>query len=250
MNHSMNISKTGIHAQQRALSLISNNIANATTQGFKAKNIKYHSLLTNDITADDRLMTDNFKISTGVRSQQSGMNVARGSIYEGLNPFDLAIKDDGFFGVQNAAGDFYLTKDGSFFVDDRGQLVNSNGDFLVVNGQAPFVVEDPENFLVGNDGTLSGLVNGERNNLGSISIYQPNNIQTLRAEANNYYSVPEDELTIIENRNNIYVSALEMSNVDLALEFTDMIVAQRAYALNIKVAQATDEIKTLTNQFS
>lgn len=250
MNSSMNISKTGIQAQQRALSLISNNIANASTQGFKAKNVNFNSLLTNDITEDNRFLANDFNISAGVRSQQSGMNVVSGSVYEGANPFDLAIKGDGFFGVQNSAGDFYLTKDGSFFVDNSGQLVNSNGDFLVVDGQVPLIVENPESFLIGSDGALGGLVNGEMTDLGSISIFLPNNIQTLRSEANNYYSAPEDELTIIENTNNIQVSALEMSNVDLALEFTDMIVAQRAYALNIKVAQATDEIKTITNQFS
>lgn len=246
----MNISKTGMQGQQRALSLISNNIANASTQGFKAKNVKFNSLLTNDITEENRFLAEEFNISTGVRSQQSGMNVAPGSFYDGANPFDLAIKDDGFFGVQNAAGDFYLTKDGSFFVDGSGQLVNSNGDFLVVDEQVPLIIDNPESLSIGSDGTLTSFINGEMTNLGSISIYQPNNIQTLRSEANNYYSVPEGEYTAIANGNSIQVSYLEMSNVDLALEFTDMIVAQRAYALNVKVAQTTDEIKTITNQFS
>lgn len=250
MNSSMNISKTGMQAQQRALSLISNNIANASTQGFKAKNVNFNSLLSNDITEDNRFLAENFTISTGVRSQQSGMHVANGSFAEGANSFDLALNGDGFFGVQNMAGDFYLTRDGSFFVDNNGQFVNSNGDFLVGDGQVPIVIENPESLSIGSDGSLTGLVDGETVDLGSIPIYLPDNIQTLRSEGNNYYSAPADQLTIVENPDNIQVSFLEMSNVDLALEFTDMIVAQRAYALNVKVAQTTDEIKTITNQFS
>lgn len=247
----MNINKTGIQAQQRALKLISNNIANASTQGYKAKNVNYQSLITNDITETNRLLlADEIPLPTGVRSQQSGMHVAGGSLHQGSGPFDLAVKGDGFFGIQNAAGDFYLTKDGSFSIDGSGQLVNGNGDFLVVNGQAPIVVENPQDLSITAGGTLIGLSNGQMTDLGTISIYLPNNIQNLRAEANNYYSLPEGDWTMVGNGNNIDVSYLEMSNVDLAKEFTDMIVTQRAYALNVKVAQTTDEIKTLTNQFS
>lgn len=247
----MNISKTGIQAQQKALRLISNNIANASTQGYKAKNMNYQSLISNEITETDRLLlTEDITLPTGVRSQQSGMHIANGSLHQGSSFFDLAVKGDGFFGVQNAAGDFYLTKDGSFSIDGSGQLVNGNGDFLVVNGQAPIVVENPQDLSITAGGTLIGLSNGQMTDLGTISIYLPNNIQNLRAEANNYYSLPEGDWTMGGNGNNIDVSYLEMSNVDLAKEFTDMIVTQRAYALNVKVAQTTDEIKTLTNQFS
>lgn len=239
-----------MHSQQRALNIISNNIANASTQGFKAKNVKFQTLLSNDITEDRRLLTNDLKISAGALSQQGAMNVDNGTIITGAGGFDLSLKEDGFFGIQNGAGDFYLTRDGSFFVDDSGQLVNSNGDFLVVNGQAPFIVENPEAFSVKSDGSIAGLVNGEMVNLGSIPVYLPNNIQNLRAEGNNYYSVPEGQLAIIENDDSIQVGYLEMSNVDLAKEITNMIVAQRAYSLNVKVAQTTDEIQTMTNQFS
>lgn len=250
MNSSMNISNSGIHAQQRALSLISNNIANVSTPGFKAKNVNFQSLLTNDVTGANRLLNDDFTIPAGVRSQQSGMNVANGSLQTGANPFDLAISGDGFFGVENSAGDFYLTRDGSFTVDGTGQLVNGNGDFLVVDGQAPFIIENPQETSITADGTIIGLTNGEMTDLGSIPIYLPNNIQNLEAAGNNYYTVPEDELTIMENVGKIEVGYNELSNVDLATEFTDMIVAQRAYSLNVKVAQTTDEIATMTNQFS
>lgn len=246
----MNISKTGMHSQQRALSLIANNIANMNTQGFKAKNVNFQSLLSNDITEDSRLSTNDITISAGARSQQGGMNVQNGAIFAGAGGFDLSLKEDGFFGIQNSAGDFYLTRDGSFTVDHLGQLVNSNGDFLVVNGEAPFVVENPAEFSIKADGTITGLVNGEMTNLGSIPVYLPNNIQNLRAEGNNYYSVPAGELAITANAANIQVGYLEMSNVDIAKEITNMIVAQRAYSLNVKVAQTTDEIKTMTNHFS
>lgn len=246
----MNISKSGVKAQQRALDIISNNIANVSTQGFKARNVNFRALIRNDATADNALLTNDFTLSAGVKSQQGDMSVDQGSIYNGEQAFDLSLTEEGFFGIQNAAGDLFLTRDGSFMLDNMGQLVNSNGDYLVVDGQAPFTIDNPETISIKADGSIQARENGGSINLGQISVYLPANSQNLEALGNNYFRAPETGLTLLEDVNTIAVNQLEMSNVDLSQEFTNMIVAQRAYDLNIRVTQTSDEIKMMTNQFS
>lgn len=247
----MNISKSGIKAQQKALDLISNNIANVSTQGFKARNINFRSLIKNDFTSDSALLTNDLVLSAGVKSQEGNRSVDEGTIYSGEQTFDLALKEEGFFGVENTAGELVLTRDGSFMLDNMGQIVNSNGDYLVVNGQSPTMVENSEQLSIDTSGNIHTVTNnGEKIDLGKISVYLPNNSQNLEALGNNYFKAPEAGLTLIEGINNIEVNQLEMSNVELSREFTNMIIAQRAYDLNIRVTQASDEIKMITNQFS
>lgn len=246
----MTISKSGIKAQQRALDIISNNIANSDTQGFKARTVNFQSLVRNNVTADNGLLTNDFSIAAGVRSQQGAMNVGQGTLVNGSNRLDLSLTAPGFFAVENAAGELFLTRDGSFTLDHLGQLVNGNGDYVVVNGQTPFVVNDPDTLTIDANGNLQTNVNGTVNHLGQLTVYLPTANQNLEAAGNNYFRAPADGLTLVENHNSISVNQLELSNVELAQEFTNMIIAQRAYDLNIRVAQASDELKMMTNQFS
>lgn len=247
MNYSMNISKNGVKAQQKALDITSNNIANVSTQGFKARTINFRSLIKNDLTADTSLLTNDFGMSAGVKSQEGDLSMHQGTLRSSNQAIDLALTDEGFFGVQNSAGDFYLSRDGSFMLDHMGQVVNSNGDYLVVNEQVPFTIENSEFFSIDSSGNI---LNKEGANLGQISVYLPDNNRSLEALGNNYFKAPEEGLTLLNDINNIEVNQLEQSNVDLSKEFTDMIIAQRAYDLNIRVTQASDEIKMMTNQFS
>lgn len=246
----MNISKTGVKAQQKSLDITANNIANASTQGFKAKNINFRSLLQNDIVEDSSLLTNEFALSSGVNGQEGDMSMTQGGLIPGEQMMDLALTGQGFFGVENAAGDLSLTRDGSFMLDNMGQLVNSNGDYLVVDGEAPFVIEDTEALSINKNGEIQNIVNGETVDLGKISVYLPENSQNMESLGNNYFRAPEEGLTLLEDVDSIEVNQLEMSNVDLSKEFTDMIIAQRAYDLNIRVTQANDEIKMITNQFT
>lgn len=250
VNHAMTISKSGIKAQQRALDIISNNIANVSTQGFKARQTNFQALIRNDVTEDSALLTNDFNLSAGVRSHQGEMDSGQGTIYGGGQKIDLSLKGEGFFGLQNGDGEIVLTRDGSFGIDHLGQLVHSNGEFLLVNGQAPFVVENPDTLSIDSNGNIQTLVNGERMDLGQIDLYTTPNNGTLEALGNNFFRAPATGLTLLENTNQIEVNHLEQSNVDLAKEFTNMIMAQRAYDLNIRVTQASDELKMMTNQFS
>lgn len=250
MGLSLNINKTGIKAQQLALDAISNNIANATTEGYKTKGVRFQTLLNNEITENDVLLNDVApSISAGARSEVGVTDFRQGNLFEGTSALNLAITGNGFFGVQNNNGDFYLTRDGSFTIDGNGQLVNNQGDYLVMNGTIPLDVGAGEQLSIANDGSLLLQDNGETITVGNIDLFMPQNVEGLLAVGENYFIDPNNQINLIETAN-IEASLLEMSNVDLAQELTDMMVAQRAYSLNVKVAQSTDEMMSLINQFS
>lgn len=219
MGLTLNINKTGIKSQQLALNTISNNIANATTTGYKAKGVRFQSLLDNEITEEDVLLNDvTPSISAGVRSEVATTDFRQGSLRDGTSALNLAIVGEGFFGVENGAGELFLTKDGTFTMDGTGRLVNGNGHYLMTTGE-------------------------------QVNVYNPANVEALQPAGNNYYVAPNNDLTLLENPR-IEANRIEQSNVDLAKELTNMMIAQRAYSLNVKVAQSTDDMMSLINQFS
>lgn len=249
MGLSININKSGIKAQQHALDAISNNIANATTEGYKAKAVRFQSLLQNELTEEDVLLNDITPgIGAGVRSEVAITDFNQGNLREGTNALNLAIAGDGFFAVENNAGDFYLTRDGSFTMDGMGQLVNNNGDYLVMDGTIPISAGMTNNISIANDGSISIIENGESTVVGAVNMYMPENMEALVPVGGNYYIDPNDTINIFEG-GLIEANMSEMSNVDLATELTNMMVAQRAYSLNVKVTQSTDEIMSMINQF-
>ncbi len=134
-------------------------------------------------------------------------------------------------------------------MDGTGRLVNGNGDYLVMNGALPPMVSGNEQLTVAGDGALFLEVNGVSTEVGQLSIYMPGNVEGLQPVGENYFIDPNNNLTLI-NDAVVQSNRIEMSNVDLAQELTNMIVAQRAYSLNVKVAQSTDEMMSLINQFS
>lgn len=250
MGLSMNINKTGIKAQQLALNAISNNIANSTTEGYKTKGVRFQALLNNQITEEDVLLNGVTPgISTGSRSEVAVTDFSTGNFREGTSALSLAILGEGFFGVQNNTGEFFLTKDGSFTVDGTGQLVNGNGDYLVMDGALPTTLSGNEELTVAEDGTLYMQTDGVSTEIGRINIYMPTNLETLQPAGENYFLTPDNNLMIVDNAK-IQSNMIEMSNVNLAQEMTNMILAQRAYSLNVKVAQSTDEMMSIINQFS
>lgn len=250
MGLSININKTGIKSQQLALDAISNNIANATTDGYKAKSVRFQSLLNNEITEEDVLLNGvNPSITAGARSEVSTTDFSQGSLREGTSSLNLAVIGDGFFGVENGAGEFYLTKDGSFTIDGTGRLVNGNGDYLVMTGTMPLMTSGSGELVVAGDGSISIEANGTSTPIGQVNIYMPGNVEGLQPVGENYFADPLNDLTLLDNPV-VQANLIEQSNVDLAQELTNMIIAQRAYSLNVKMAQSTDEMMSLINQFS
>lgn len=246
MGLSINMNKNGIKAHQLALDAISNNIANATTEGYKAKGVRFRTLLDNQITEADVLLNDvTPSISAGATSEVAVTDFGPGTLKAGMSRLNIAITGEGFFAVENNAGDMYLTKDGSFTVDGTGRLVNGNGDYLMMDGVLPATAGS--DVSISNNGAIS--IGEENVVVGQIHVYLPENIETLQPVGQNYFIDPNNQLMRVQNAE-IETQMLEMSNVDLAQELTSMIVAQRAYSLNVKVAQSTDEMMSLINQFN
>lgn len=249
MGLSVNMNKNGIKAHQLALDAISNNIANATTEGYKAKGVRFRTLMNNPITEDDVLLnTDGAQISAGATSEVAVTNYASGSLKDARIELNLATSANNFFAVQNNAGETFLTKDGSFTVDGTGRLVNSNGHYLMMEGALPLNMTGNQ-LSISKDGIISGQLENGSIEIGQVNVYAVTSLETLQPVGENYFVDPNNELTLADTAD-IQTRMLEMSNVDLAQELTNMIVAQRAYSLNIKVSQSTDEMMSNINQFN
>lgn len=249
MGLSVHMNKNGIKAHQLALDVISNNIANATTEGYKAKAVRFNTLLSNQITEADVLLNDiTPQLAAGATSAVAVTDFSQGTLSNRLGRLDLATTGNQFFAVQNNTGDFFLTRDGSFTIDGTGRLVNGNGHYLVMDGVVPADVSGGD-LTINNDGRILLTNQTGSQDIGSIHLYTPNNIETLQPAGQNYFTVPNEQYTRVE-AGTLEVNLLEMSNVDLAQELTNMIIMQRAYSLNVKVSQSTDEMMSLINQFN
>lgn len=249
MGLSVNMNKSGIKAHQLALDAISNNIANATTEGYKAKGVRFQTLMNNPITEGDVLLNiEGAQISAGATSEVAVTDFSSGPLKDARIELNLATTANNFFAVQNNAGETFLTKDGSFTVDGTGQLVNGNGHYLMMEGALPQNMTGSQ-LSISNDGIISANLGNGSVGIGQINVYAVANPETLQPAGENYFVDPNNDLTLAGTAG-IQSRMLEMSNVDLAQELTNMIVAQRAYSLNIKMAQSTDEMMSNINQFS
>lgn len=248
MNLSMNISKSGMTAQQRSLDAVSHNIANVNTDGYKAKTFRFQSIMNQQITEQDVLLSEGIQelgFNVGARGEVGGTNPQQGSFAQGMNQLQLGIAGEGFFGVQDANGEFYLTRDGSFTRDGNGQLVNGNGHRLVLNEELPAAQWPDGRLSVAEDGSV--FVQGEQ--VGTVPLFLPDNPQQLQPVGENNYIMLEGEAAVF-NGGSIQQQIIELSNVDLAQELTNMMLTQRAYSLNAKAAQTADEWMTMINQFN
>lgn len=220
MSHNLNISKTGLHAFQYHLDTIANDVANVNTLGYKARQAKFQALLANNYTGTDGLSfgeeVDTLSIQTGVRTGDYTIDRSLGTIVDSLGPNQFAINGEGFFQITGNDGQVYYTRDGSFSLDVRGSVVNARGERVTMAGTAP-------------------------------TVFQPTpNADMLVPVGENKY-VATGAMQQIDTE--VLVGYVEQSNVNLATAITDMMIAQRAYAMNVKAAQSTDEMMSGINQF-
>ncbi|CZR02449.1 flagella basal body rod protein [Trichococcus palustris] len=259
MSLSMNISKSGIKAFQRSMDALSNDIANTNTTGYKSKNVSFSDLLTNTKAANDKLLlADGLKevsVSTGTKSAVTSTNVTQGSLVEDQEDFHLAITGDGFFRVTSAEGEQYYTRDGAFHVNADKTITNDSGDVLEINQNSLAMQNWSEgDITITEEGNVL-VKNGEGSILaGTIPIFYPADTGALIPQGENKYSIAGG-VAIYSSAEGTYPLGaiqqhfLESSNVNLVSSFTDMIVAQRAYSMNMKAAQSTDEMMGMINGF-
>lgn len=218
MNPALGISRTGMHAFQNAMDTISYDIANVNTTAYKGRQSEFETLLTNATTTPEDLTIE---ISSGSRNEVSALNMQQGSLTASEGEFQLAIVEGGFFQVTGADGEAYYTRDGNFLVNPNGIVVNAHGEALMIAANA--VPTDTPVYLI--------------------------NPEQLIAVGENKFVLADGATAVQDNNATVLQGYLENSNVDLATRFTDMMVVQRAYAMNVKAAQSADEMMSMINQF-
>jgi flagellar basal-body rod protein FlgG len=251
---SLDIGATGMLAQQMHVDVISNNIANMSTAGFKRQRPEFQDLIYQNKERPGATSSD---IGTLVPSGiQVGLGVKPGSIYRIMeqgsfevttNELDLAIAGRGFFQVQMPNGDTAYTRAGNFGVNADGDIVTSNGFLLEPAINLP---DDVTDLVINNSGEVLGKVPGQINmvNLGQIQLATFANEGGLEAIGDNLFLETESSSTpTVGNPNEdafgkIEQGILENSNVDVVEEITRLITAQRAYEMNSKVIQTSDEM--------
>lgn len=259
MFRALNIAATGMSAQQTQLEGISNNIANANTDGFKKERIDFQDLLYQTMRAAGTQTTattvspTGLQLGSGVRVVGTARVFSQGDILITNNPMDLAIEGDGFFVVQQPDGNPAYTRTGGLQKDAQGQIVNAEGMPL----DPPIIVPaDALSVTVGSDGTVNAMMQGQPApvQLGQITIASFVNPAGLHATGHNLYvaSAASGEPQIgspgSDGRGALLQGALEKSNVDVVEEMIGLITTQRAYEVNSKIVTAADDMLRAATQ--
>jgi flagellar basal-body rod protein FlgG len=254
MIRSLDIGSTGMLAQQLNVDTISNNIANMTTTGFKRQRAAFHDLLYQNIDRPGSTSSDSGTIMpTGL---QVGMGVRTGSVYrihsQGTlqmteNPLDVAIRGEGFFQVQLPSGETAYTRDGTFQLNENGELVTLQG-YVVDPGLT--IPADATSIDINEQGQVLVSLPGQTttSNVGQIQLANFVNPAGLEAVGDNMLKetdasgAPTTGTPGVEEFGTLLQGALEQSNVNVVQEITDLIAAQRAYEMNSNVISTSDEI--------
>jgi flagellar basal-body rod protein FlgG len=246
MSRSLYIAASGMAAQQTRLETVANNIANVGTTAFKRSNGAFEDLMYQELSTvaspESGVMAE---LGGGVRLAAMERDHAQGSLKETSNPLHMAISGKGFFTVEDANGGQLYTRDGTFTRSGDGQLITSGG--LRVAGDINFP-DDTQRVVVDADGTVRATMAGAGEQevvLGQLELVTVDNPNALKSMGGNLYSAtPESgdpRRWEAGTDGQINQGMLETSNVDVAVELIQLIEAQRAYELNSKVVQATDE---------
>lgn len=258
MSLPINISKTAMKAFQTGMDNIANNIANVNTNSYKAKNVNFQELLVNNQAENQNLLFSEglggTTISAGVSSQVSGMDLSQGGLAESSGDVHLAISGNGFFRVNDANGNVFYTRDGAFQVGPDGTVTNSSGNVLAIEqNQLPMLDLSGSTISISDNGEIWVGSNGTTTLAGRVPLFYPASVDALIPSGENKYTVAEGTRMYSSAEGyplgGIQQHYLESSNVDLAAAFTDMIVTQRAYSMNLKAAQTSDEIMGVINGF-
>ncbi|MEO7241500.1 MAG: flagellar basal-body rod protein FlgG [Variovorax sp.] len=253
MINSLFISKTGMEAQQTQLDVISNNLANVSTTGFKRANAVFNDLMYQNMrqvganSTEQSQLPTGLQLGLGVRTVATSRSFAQGGLQQSSNQFDLAIKGNGFFQVTLPDGTNGYTRDGSFQVDAQGRLVTSGG-LPVANGIT--VPANATSVSVSGDGTVSATLTGNPTpqNIGAIALANFINPAGLEPRGDNLYAEtaasgqPQGGSAGANGLGVIAQGFLETSNVNVVQELVSMIQTQRAYEMNSKAIQTSDQM--------
>ncbi|OYY73113.1 flagellar basal-body rod protein FlgG [Sphingomonas sp. 28-63-12] len=255
----MHIARTGLDAQDMRMRVISNNLANVNTTGYKRDRAAFETLAYQTVTAPGAPSTSETKyatglnLGTGVRIQGTARIDTQGTLATTGNSLDLALDGDGYFQVTLPGGTLGYTRAGNFSRSAEGQLVTAEG-YAVQPGIT--VPAGATTITIGTDGTVSATIAGqtEPSQIGQVQIATFPNSAGLQAKGDNYLTETAASgaaslgVAGQDGRGNIRQGMLEGSNVNVVEELVNMIETQRAYEVNSKMITATDEMLKYVNQ--
>lgn len=259
MDKTLMTAATGLSAQQRFVEIISNNLANVNTTGFKKIRPEFQDLMYETIRpAGNTQRTgaeapNEVQIGGGTELVATTKQFSQGDIKPTNNPLDMAINGEGFFIIRRPDNTFAYTRDGSFQLDKNGQIVTSQGYPLDPGITIP---SEAVEVKLSRDGVITMRTSGEEDEqtVGQLELARFVNPAGLRAVGDNLYEETSAsgqvsfEQPATNNTGTLIQSHIENSNVDLVEEMVNMIIAQRAYELNSKSVRTADDIlQTATN---
>ena len=259
MDASMWIAKTGLDAQQMRMSVISNNLANVNTTGFKRDRASFEDMLYQNLRQPGAQVGANAQsptglmMGTGVRIVATEKTHTQGSFVSTKNALDLAVQGDGFFQILQPDGTTAYTRDGSFKLSATGQVVTANGAVL----QPAITVPNNVNSIsVGQDGTVSVEIGGGGGTqvIGQLQLARfvnPAGLQSLGANLlreTQSSGAPQVNQPGVAGTGQLQQGSLEASNVNVVEEMVNMIETQRAYEINSKAISAVDGMLRFLNQ--
>lgn len=259
MHPALWISKTGLDAQQTGISVISNNLANVNTVGFKRGRAVFEDLLYQTVqqpggqTSQNTVSPSGLMLGTGVRINATQKTFSNGSVLQTDNPLDLAVNGRGFFQVSMPDGTVAFTRNGQFQLDQQGQMVTSNG-YVV---QPPITIpQGAKSVTVSADGIVSALAAGAAapTQVGTLQITDFINPAGLQPIGENLFAetVASGTPTAGNPGQNglgrLMQGSLEASNVNVVEELVNMIETQRAYEMNSKAIETVDSMLQYVNQ--
>ncbi len=259
MHAALYVSKTGLAAQDTQLTAISNNLANASTVGFKRDRAVFEDLLyqiqrqPGAQTTQESQLPSGLQLGTGVRVVGTQKQFTEGSLQITDQALDVAIDGRGFLQIVQPDGTLAYTRDGQLHMNGDGQIVNASGLLLEPSITIP---QGASNVTIGTDGTVTAFVSGDAapQQIGSIQLVDFINPAGLQAKGGNMYletassGTPTTGTPGENGLGSLAQGALENSNVDIVEEMVNMITTQRAYEMNSKVVSTADQMLQYVSQ--
>jgi flagellar basal-body rod protein FlgG len=247
------VAKSGMEAQQTQLDHISNNLANSSTNGYKQSHAVFEDLIYQNLrqsganTSDQTQLPTGLQVGLGVRPVATSREFSQGNLQQTSNSLDVAIQGQGFFQITMPDGTTGYSRDGAFKLNAQGQVVTNNG-YLVQPGIT--VPAQSTGLTIGNDGTVTALVPGTTNpqNLGQLQLANFTNPAGLEPRGQNIFTEtlasgqPTSAVPTSNGMGSLSQGFVETSNVNVVQELVTMIQTQRAYELNSKAIQTSDQM--------
>jgi flagellar basal-body rod protein FlgG len=250
---------TGMMAQELNVQVISNNIANMRTTGYKRQRAEFQDLLYEHVSrvgtqtsSQGNILPAGIELGSGVKTAGTPRLMTQGEVVQTGKDYDLAIRGEGFFKILLPDGRTAYSRDGSFELDAQGRLVTAQGNVVQPGITIP---QNASSVSINSQGQVSVTLPGSTSPsiLGQLQLTIFINKAGLEAIGDNMYletpasGAPQDGTPAADGFGNLLQGSLEQANVEAVSEISDLIAAQRAYEMNAKVISAADQMLSATS---